>query len=31
MSEKNMENIIKSDSNFPPTFVDDHVLPENQT
>ena len=27
MSEENNENIIKSDSNFAPTFVDHHVLP----
>ena len=28
MSEKNIENITKSDSNFTATFVDHHVLPE---
>ena len=29
MSEENIENITKSDStNFAPTFVDHHVLPE---
>ena len=27
MSEKSIENITKSDSNFAPTFVDHHVLP----
>ena len=27
-SEENTENITKSDSNFAPTFVDHHVLPE---
>ena len=27
MSEENIENITKSDSNFAPTFVDYHVLP----
>ena len=27
MSEENIENITKSDSNFAPTFVDHHVLP----
>ena len=26
MSEKNIENITKSDSNFAPTFVDHHLL-----
>ena len=25
--KKNIENITKSDSNFAPTFVNDHVLP----
>ena len=28
MSEKNIENIIKSDNNFATSFVDDHVLPD---
>ena len=28
MSEKSIENITKSDSNFAPTFVDDNVLPD---
>ena len=28
MSEENIENITKSDSNFAPTFVNHHVLPE---
>ena len=28
MSEENTENITKSNSNFAPTFVDDHVLPD---
>ena len=28
MSEENIENITKSDSNFSPTFVDYHVLPD---
>ena len=28
MSEKSIENITKSDSNFAPTFVDHHVLPD---
>ena len=28
MSEESIENITKSDSNFAPTFVDHHVLPE---
>ena len=28
MSEKNIENITKSDSNFAPTFVDHHQLPD---
>ena len=27
MSEKSIENITKSDSNFAPTFVDHHLLP----
>ena len=27
MSEENIENIIKSDSKFAPTFVNHHVLP----
>ena len=26
MLEENIKNITKSDSNFPPTFVDHHVL-----
>ena len=28
MSEKNTENIIKSDSNFAPSFVDNRLLPD---
>ena len=28
MSEKNIENITKSDSNFTPTFLDCHLLPD---
>ena len=28
MSEENIENIAKSDSNFAPTFVDHHLLPD---
>ena len=28
MSEENIENITKSDSNFALTFVDHHVLPD---
>ena len=28
MSEESTENITKSDSNFAPTFVDYHVLPD---
>ena len=28
MSEKNIENVTKSDSNFTPTFVDHNVLPD---
>ena len=28
MSEENVENITKSDSNFAPTFVDHHVFPD---
>ena len=28
MSEKNIENMTKSDSNFAPTFIDHHVLPD---
>ena len=28
MSEENIESITKSDSNFAPTFVDHHVLPD---
>ena len=28
MSKENIENITKSDSNFAPTFVDQHVLPD---
>ena len=28
MSKENIENITKSDSNFAPTFVDHHVLPD---
>ena len=27
-SEENIENITKSDSNFAPTFVDHHLLPD---
>ena len=27
MSEENIENMAKSDSNFAPTFVNHHVLP----
>ena len=27
MSEENIENITKSDSNFAPTFVDQHLIP----
>ena len=27
MSEESLENITKSDSNFAPTFVDHHLLP----
>ena len=27
MQEESIENITKSDSNFPPTFVDHHLLP----
>ena len=27
MSQENIENLTKSDSNFAPTFVDHHVLP----
>ena len=27
MSEKNIENITKLDINFPPTFVNHHLLP----
>ena len=27
MSEENIENITKSDSNFAPTIVDHHLLP----
>ena len=27
MSEENIENVTKSDSNFAPTFVDHHLLP----
>ena len=29
MSEENTENIIKSDSNFAPTFVDHYILPDS--
>ena len=28
MSEESIENITKSDSNFAPTFVDHHSLPD---
>ena len=28
MSQENFENITKWDSNFAPTFVDHHVLPD---
>ena len=28
MSERNIENIIKSDNKFAPTFVDHHLLPD---
>ena len=28
MSEENIENITKSDSNFAPTFVNHHVSPD---
>ena len=28
MSEENIENITKSDSNFAPNFVDHHLLPD---
>ena len=28
MSEENIENITKSDSNFTPTFIDHHLLPD---
>ena len=28
ISEENIENITKSDSNFAPNFVDHHVLPD---
>ena len=28
MPEENIESITKSDSNFAPTFVNDHVLPQ---
>ena len=28
MSEENIENITKSESNFAPTFVNHHVLPD---
>ena len=28
MSEENSENAAKSESNFAPTFVDDHLLPD---
>ena len=28
MSEENIENITKSDSNFAPTFVNHHLLPD---
>ena len=29
ISEENIENITKSDSNFAPSFVDHHLLPDN--
>ena len=28
MSEENIENITKSDSNFAPTFLDHHLIPD---
>ena len=28
ISEESIENMTKSDSNFPPTFVDHHLLPD---
>ena len=28
MSEENIENITKSDSNFAPSFADHHILPD---
>ena len=28
MSEENVENVTQPDSNFAPTFVDHHVLPD---
>ena len=28
MSEESIENIIKSNCNFAPTFVDHHLLPD---
>ena len=28
ISEENIENVTKSDSNFTPTFADHHVLPQ---
>ena len=28
MSEENIENVTQPDSNFAPTFVDHHVLPD---
>ena len=28
MSGESLENITKSDGNFPPTFVDNHLLPD---
>ena len=28
MSEENIENVTKSDSNFAPSFVDHHLLPD---
>ena len=28
MLKENIENITESDSNFAPTFVDHHILPE---
>ena len=28
MSEENIKNVTKSDSNFAPTFVDHHVWPD---